>query len=113
MAKMTEQEFVKVIKEKREAYIQAAVDYMDALERLDFKTAMEHSMSAADILGMDVMAYLMDWYNNNDTEDFDKRYMEVTEQLEEAMKTDEERFFDNLNKMEVARLKERAKHIGD
>ena len=89
MAQMTQEEFVKAVKEKRAAYIQAAVDYMDALERLDFETAMKHAMSATDILGMDVMTYLMNWYAKADTSEFDERYQEVTEKLAEAIDTGE------------------------
>lgn len=85
MTQMTEQEFVEKVKAKREAYIQAAVDYMDALERLDFETAMKHAMSATNILGMDVMSYLMNWYAKADTSEFDERYQEVTEQLAEQL----------------------------
>ena len=85
MTQMTEQEFVEKVKAKREAYIQATVDYMDALERLDFETAMKHAMSATDILGMDVMSYLMNWYAKADTSEFDERYQEVTEQLAEQL----------------------------
>ena len=89
MAKMTQEEFVKAIKEKRAAYIQAAVDYMDALERLDFETAVKHAMSAVDILGMDVMTYLMNWYANADTTEFDEKYEQVSDELVAAMDTGE------------------------
>ena len=89
MAQMTQEEFVKKIQEKRAAYIQAAVDYMDALERLDFETAMKHAMSATDILGMDVMTYLMNWYAKADTSEIDEKYEKVTEELAEALDTGE------------------------
>lgn len=89
MAQMTEAEFVKAVKEKREAYIQAAADYMDALERLDFETAMKHAMSAADILGMDVMTYLMNWYAKADTTEFDEKYERVSDELVAALDTGE------------------------
>ena len=91
MFKMTEEQFVKEVRERRQAYIQAAVDYMDALERLDFRTAMEHAMSAADILGMDIMTEVSRWYVDNDTEEFDEKYEKVGEELMEATKTDEEK----------------------
>lgn len=89
MAQMTQEEFVKKIQEKRAAYIQAAADYMDALERLDFETAMKHAMSATDILGMDVMTYLMNWYAKADTSEIDEKYEKVTEELAEALDTGE------------------------
>lgn len=86
---MTQEEFVKAVKEKRAAYIQAAVDYMDALERLDFETAMKHALSAADILGMDVMTYLMNWYVDADTTEFDEKYERVSDELVAALDTGE------------------------
>ena len=91
MFKMTEEQFVKEVRERRQAYIQAAVDYMDALEHLDFEKAMEHAMSAADILGMDIMTEVTRWYVDNDTEELDDKFEKVGDELLEAVKTDEER----------------------
>lgn len=91
MFKMTEEQFVKEVRDRRQAYIQAAVDYMDALERLDFETAMKHAMSAADILGMDIMTEVTRWYVDNDTEEFDDKFEKVSDELLEAAKTDKEK----------------------
>lgn len=78
---MTNEEFITKIKESREAYIQSSVDFMDALERLDFETAAKHSMSAPEILGMDVMEKLMRWCMENDTEEIETKYDEITNEL--------------------------------
>lgn len=108
MFKMTEEQFVKEVRERRQAYIQAAVDYMDALEHLDFEKAMKHAMSAADILGMDIMTEVSKWYVDNDTEDFDDKFEKVSDELLEAVKTDEEKneekrqeMVSNLTKMNL------------
>lgn len=88
---MTEQEFVKKIKATREAYIKGAADFMDACERLDFESAFKYSMSATDILGIEVMAFMSKKYEELDTEELEERYEEVMEQVTEAAKTDEEK----------------------
>lgn len=82
---MTEQEFVKKCQEVREAYIKDAADFMDACERLDFESAFKHSMAAADILGLDFMAFLSKKYMESDTDEIEERYEEVMEQVTEAM----------------------------
>lgn len=84
---MTEQEFVKKCKEVREAYIKDAADFMDACERLDFESAFKHSMAAADILGLDFMAFVSKKYMESDTVEIEERYEEVMEKITEAMDT--------------------------
>ncbi len=82
---MTEQEFVNKCKEVREAYIKDAADFMDACERLDFESAFKHSMAAADIFGLDFMAFLSKKYMESNTDEIETRYEEVMEQVTEAM----------------------------
>ena len=86
---MTEQEFVKKCKEVREVYIKDAADFMDACERLDFESAFKHTMAAADILGIDFMAFITKKYLESDTVEIDEKYEEVMDQVTEAMDTGE------------------------
>ena len=111
MFKMTEEQFVKEVKARRQAYIQTAVDFMDALERLDFKSAAKYSLSATDVLGMDIMTELTRWYLDAETDEFDEKYRKVDEELTEAVKTDTEKFIDKINEMEIDKLKRRQNSL--
>lgn len=84
---MTEMEFKQKVKEIRPAYIKACEDYLDAMERLDFKSATSFGMSAVDLLGMDAMEFMMrKLEENEDTmSEFSEKYEAVTEELTERI----------------------------
>jgi DNA-binding transcriptional regulator GbsR (MarR family) len=87
---MTNEEFIERVKEIRPAYMKACEDYLDALERLDFEAAMKHSISAPNLMGMDMMAYIMNKLKEcESTEGFMEEYEKITEELEEALDTGE------------------------
>ncbi len=86
---MTNEMFIEKVKEIRPAYMKACEDYMDALERLDFEAAMKHSMSAPNLMGMEMMAFIMKKLNECDTSDLMEEYEKISDELAEAMDTGE------------------------
>ena len=86
---MTDEKFIEKVKEVRPAYMKACEDYMDALERLDFEAALKHSMSAPNLMGMEMMAYIMNKLKDCDTSDFEEKYEKITDELAEALDTGE------------------------
>lgn len=56
---MTEIEFKNKVKEMRPAYMKACTDYLDAMERLDFKSAASFGSAAIDLLGTDALLFML------------------------------------------------------
>ena len=82
MAQINEQQFLEQVASAKDAYIKAAENFIDALLRLDYKGAMEHSLSAASILGDDVMVYLMEQlYSDPEFEEKTGEYEAIVERL--------------------------------
>lgn len=82
---MTNEEFIKKVVEIRPAYMKACEDYLDALERLDFETALNHSMTVPRLTGMEMMAYIMNNLNRIDMTDFEEEYEKITDELAEKV----------------------------
>ena len=82
---MTNEEFIQKVREIRPAYMKACEDYLDALERLDFETAVNHSMTAPRLMGMEMMAYIMNNLNHIDMTDFEEEYEKITDELAEKV----------------------------
>ncbi len=81
---MTETEFVNKIREMRPAYLKACADYLDAMERLDFKSAMSFGTAAIDLLGMDGVLFMSKRIEESDDfEEFSEKYEKLTDELTE------------------------------
>lgn len=83
---MTETEFVNKVREMRPAYLKACADYLDAMERLDFKSAVDFGSTTYELLGTDAMLFMMkqiEEMDNLNLEEFSDKYERMTEELAE------------------------------
>ena len=81
---MTENEFVNKVREIRPAYLKVCADYLDAMERLDFKSAIDFGSSVFELLGTDAMLFMMKRMEEMDNlEEFSDKYERMTDELTE------------------------------
>lgn len=79
---MTREEFKVLVESKKAEYMQASEDYLDALIEGNFEKALEKSLIAPDILGVEVMAYIAREVQNLESydkimESYEEKCMEV------------------------------------
>lgn len=80
---MTKEEFKALVESKKAEYMKASEDYLDALIEGDFNKALEKSLIAPDILGVEAMAYIAKEVQNLESygkimEYYEEKCMEVT-----------------------------------